>query len=41
VTAVTATYPFGLVNMLAGAFQDEWRRNEVYRFVEWRRTYDH
>jgi hypothetical protein len=40
-TAVTATYPFGLVNMLTGAFYYEWRRNDVYRFVEWRRTYDH
>lgn len=40
-TAVTATYPVGVANMLTGAFYYEWRRDEAYRFVEWRRTYDH
>jgi hypothetical protein len=41
ITAVTATYPFGAVNMLTGAFYYEWHRGDSYRFVEWRRTYDH
>jgi hypothetical protein len=40
-TAVTATYPVGVANMLTGAFYYEWRRDDAYRFVEWRRTYDH
>lgn len=40
-TAVTATYPVGVANMLTGAFYYEWRRDEAYRFIEWRRTYDH
>lgn len=41
VTAITATYPIGVANMLTGAFYYEWRRTDAYRFVEWRRTYDH
>ena len=40
-TAITATYPVGIANMLTGAFYYEWRRDDAYRFVEWRRTYDH
>jgi hypothetical protein len=40
-TAVTATYPVGVANMLTGALYYEWRRANAYRFVEWRRTYDH
>jgi hypothetical protein len=40
-SAVTATYPVGVANMLTGAFYYEWRRDDAYRFVEWRRTYDH
>ena len=40
-SAVTATYPVGVANMLTGAFYYEWRRDDAYRFVEFRRTYDH
>jgi hypothetical protein len=40
-TALTATYPVGVANTLTGAVYYEWSRDDVYRFVEWRRTYDH
>jgi hypothetical protein len=40
-TALTATYPFGVANALTGAVYYQWNRDDVYRFIEWRRTYDH
>jgi hypothetical protein len=40
-TAATASYPVGVANVLTAAFYYERRRGDAYRFVEWRRTYDH
>jgi hypothetical protein len=41
VSAATVSYPVGVANVLTGAFYYERRRDDAYRFVEWRRTYDH
>jgi hypothetical protein len=41
ITALTATYPVGVANALTVAVYYEWNRDDVYRFIEWRRTYDH
>ena len=30
-----------MANALTGAVYYQWNRDDVYRFIEWRRTYDH
>ena len=40
-TAATATYPLGPADSLAGIVYYEWNREDLFRFVEWRRTWDH
>jgi hypothetical protein len=40
-SAVTASYPLGPADSLAGVMYYEWSREDLFRFVEWRRTWDH
>lgn len=40
-SALVASYPLGVADVLTGAAYYEWTREDWFRFVEWRRTYDH
>lgn len=40
-SALVLSYPLGVADMLTGAVYYEWNREDWFRFVEWRRTYDH
>ena len=40
-SALTGTYPLGAADSLSGIVYYEWNREDVFRFVEWRRTWDH
>lgn len=39
-TAFTLSYPYGVLDRLGVAVYGDWENGEVFRMVEWRRTYD-
>ncbi|RQV99464.1 MAG: hypothetical protein EH225_11525 [Calditrichaeota bacterium] len=40
-SAVSADYPLGVVDNVQGIFYYNWENEEWYRFLNWRRVYDH
>ncbi|MEJ2634669.1 MAG: hypothetical protein P8184_05195 [Calditrichia bacterium] len=40
-SAGSFSYPIGLLDRVEGIFYYDWENSEYYRFLNWRRTYDH
>lgn len=41
ISAGSLSYPLGVLDALSGMFYYDWENDSFYRFLSWRRTYDH